>query len=293
MNSKNDDKINLIIQTYYELNKDRMEEYLLCIIENLNNPYVKKIYNLLEDDNSESLLPISVTQHPKYERSLLGNWITYKDAFDFCNEKLYGQFCGLINLDIMLDKESNWNEMIEHISLKQNNQMVFDQSRHEYDIKKNIKYLNKQFDKYYHAHTQDAWFFQCPLHVDDCNFQLGVMDCDNAIADRINKSGYFVLNKAIEYKIFHVHSHEIRVKVEQVKDKKIITQIAEQKAQGYKFVCNFDKVIHLSICQICKQFKVPKVDYQEFSKLNFNCLFEKYKKINDIVNNRLMLNNKA
>ena len=67
--------------------------------------------------------------------------------------------------------------------------------------------MDENFAKMYHANTQDAWLFKTPL---DCNnknisfdFELGFLGCDNAIAERLYKSGYKVINQPITYKIFH------------------------------------------------------------------------------------------
>jgi hypothetical protein len=56
----------------------------------------------------------------------------------------------------------------------------------------------------YHAHTQDAWFYRTPINVNDCDFELGLVGCDNAIAHRLKNSGYNVFNMVERFKIIHV-----------------------------------------------------------------------------------------
>ena len=67
--------------------------------------------------------------------------------------------------------------------------------------------MDPNFAKLYHANTQDAWLFKTPLECNnkniDFNFELGFLGCDNAIADRLYKSGYKVINQPMTYKIFH------------------------------------------------------------------------------------------
>jgi hypothetical protein len=106
---------------------------------------------------------------------------------------------------------------------KLNDGFIYAQSRHEFNITsdgKSIATMDDNFAKMMHSHTQDAWIFKTPIQIPnyitnyipnhiynhnhvDCDFEIGFLGCDNAIADRLVKSGYKLINQPITYKIFH------------------------------------------------------------------------------------------
>lgn len=190
--------LNIIIQFYNEKNNDRKEELLIALTQNLNNPYVKSVINLLEKDNKH--IPKEILEHPKYCEFELGKWYTYNDVFDFCNKNLKGKYCCIINLDMMLDPNSKWGNMKNDLD----NGYIYVLSRHEFDYMNDKIELDPNFIKLFHCNTQDGWFFKTPVRINDCDFEIGLLGCDNAIADRINRSGYKMLNKSIEYKLLHI-----------------------------------------------------------------------------------------
>lgn len=64
---------------------------------------------------------------------------------------------------------------------------------------------------YDHADSQDVWAFRGQINeVPDCDFGLGKPGCDNAIAERIQRSGYKVLNPSKSIKSIHLHTSGIR-----------------------------------------------------------------------------------
>ena len=236
--------LNIILQTYNETNPDRIEELKYCVMQNLNNPYIKYIHDFCEVDYEQgSRWTESFEKHPKYKKPLKWvtiqnpdiavnpeyhenkineNWLTYKRAFETANSyskysKDYGQYWCIINLDIFLDSKSNWNLITNLL----NDNFIFAQSRHEFNILSDGTIdakMDSNFAQMYHANTQDAWFFKTPILIngktniidnngcapfDIFDFHLGYLGCDNAIADRLVKSGYKVINQPITYKIFH------------------------------------------------------------------------------------------
>lgn len=190
--------LNIIIQFYNEKNQDRKDELVIALTQNLNNPYVKSVINLLEKDNKH--IPEEIAKHPKYCEYELSKWYTYKDVFDFCNKNLKNEYCCIINLDMMLDQTSKWSNMKSDLD----NGYIYALSRHEFDYLNDKIELDPNFVRLFHSNTQDGWFFKTPVQINDCNFEIGLLGCDNAIADRINKSGYKILNKALEYKLLHI-----------------------------------------------------------------------------------------
>jgi len=235
--------INIILQSYNETNVDRLNEFFYCIHQNLQNPYVKMIYDFgtgieYTENNNIELLELfknkyTIVKNNGDENNKNSNcenkWLTFEMAIDYANKQSVnkslntGDYWCILNLDIFLDNKSKWNTLRGQI----NNGFIYAQSRHEFSgygntdnntnnsnnntinskkLKENSK-MDSNFAKMYHANTQDAWLFKTPLDCNDknidYNFELGFLGCDNAIAERFMKSGYKVINQPLTYKIFH------------------------------------------------------------------------------------------
>ena len=208
--------LNIIFQSYNETNPERQKELLYCIQANLDNPYVSHIHDF--GYQSGKYLPDTITKHPKYIfvslSQLSGNtWLTYETAFKYSNlpENItkYGSYWGIINCDIFLEyQQSQWHLIRGQL----NSGFIFAQSRHEFNILPNgetVAKMDDNFAKMYHANTQDAWFYKAPMQIPtgnnavDVSFELGMLGCDNAIADRLVKAGYKVINQPETFKIMH------------------------------------------------------------------------------------------
>lgn len=188
--------INIIIQTYNEKNSDRRKELEYCILQNLNNIYVNIVFDLGDD----IYLDNNIMQHEKFKRVSHKEWLTFQQTFNFANENsINGNYWCLINLDIFLDHKSLWSLAKSYL----NNNYCIALSRHEYNGDINNSVMDTKFSKLYHAHTQDAWLFKTPIKVENINFEFGLLGCDNAIADRLLKSGLQVINLPITFKIYH------------------------------------------------------------------------------------------
>ncbi len=129
----------------------------------------------------------------------MNRWLSYADAFSYANSTLAGETCCLTNLDIFLDTSPKWLEMQELLS----RQMIFCLSRTEYSLDGQT-WIDPNMLKWALAVSQDAWIFRAPIYVENCDFGLGTLGCDNAIAHRIKKSGYTPVNAAQQFKIFHL-----------------------------------------------------------------------------------------
>jgi hypothetical protein len=189
----------LLIQTYHEKNIDRLNELIFCIISNLENVNVTKVINLCEGPH-DNYLPSVIRNHPKYICKNGFERLTYKKAFEYSNENLDNEIIGLINTDIMLVEDFKINELDKFLVKN----TIIANSRYEIDLSTSKIFLDETFKRMYHAHTQDAWFYRTPINVNDCDFELGLVGCDNAIAHRLKNSGYNVFNMVERFKIIHV-----------------------------------------------------------------------------------------
>ena len=170
---------------------------------------------------------MAITYANTYSRNMKNRYINGCAAKPIPN---YNYWC-IVNLDIFLDNASQWN----CIKGQLNNGYVYAQSRHEFTPSGSK--LDENFSKMFHANTQDAWLFKTPLEIGTCkhnscnyetyetydtfeneccytkysnsnkktsyDFEIGFLGCDNAIADRMYKSGYKIINQPSTYKIFH------------------------------------------------------------------------------------------
>ena len=323
--------MNIIFQSYNEHNIERRKELEYCINANLNNPYILYIHDLSAETDTLLYLPDIITKHPKYILSKICNttsntWLTYNTAFTYSNNveniNKYGSYWGIINCDIFLDDNSNWNLMRG----KMNSNFVYAQSRHEFNIlynKISIK-LDETFSKLYHSTTQDGWFYKAPLTIYhtiqnenenekdkeqeqeqeqeleleniniSINFELGMLGCDNAIADRLIKFGYKVINQPETFKLLHYDiarsknsSNFLEKHVNETLDKHNNNNNNKPKnkhpeRQGCYLVPNYDALLGLT-----QNIDLNKI----INSIGGISNFEKYKIISEIYSSRIIINN--
>ena len=263
--------INIILQSYPETNTNRTQELKYCIRKNLENPYVKIVYDFgsgielfdnTDDDNNLK---------QKYKQIINTKWLTFEMAINFANStnstnSTNSEYWCIMNLDIFLDSKSNWNNIRGQL----NNGFIYAQSRHEFNIiekTKIVAQMDSNFSQLYHANTQDAWLFKTPIECQnknsngngngiDFDFELGFLGCDNAIADRFVKSGYKVINQPMTYKIYHydiakgktstnyLEKHTKETK--DMTDKMIKPKNKYPERDGSYLVPNYDQMLSMS-----------------------------------------------
>ena len=321
--------INIILQSYKETNPERLKEIEYCIIKNLENPYVNSIHdfgNLITDTyvsgNSTPSFDIynsfnsSISSNSSESNSNSNNknisdnkfydikyikihnennkWMTYDMAFQYANDVSdidFGNYWCIINLDIFLDSNSNWNLT----KGKLNDGYIYAQSRHELNIPYHgdiTAKMDETFAKMMHSHTQDAWLFKTPIiirsHI-NYDFEIGFLGCDNAIADRLVKSGYKLINQPITYKIFHydtakgkTSSNFIEKHKSEFKEKKDKPKNKYPERIGSYMVPNYDQLlgsdIYIDIINI-------------ISGLGGCSNIESYEFISKIMSDRIIMNN--
>ncbi len=103
-----------------------------------------------------------------------------------------------INLDIFLDPAVGWPALVQILQQK----IVFCLSRTEFNAD-GTSFQDPGLLAWAFANSQDAWLFRSPIYVDRCDFGVGTLGCDNAIAHRIKEAGYLPVNAAQQFRIFH------------------------------------------------------------------------------------------
>lgn len=198
MNEKKEEYgLHLLIQYCNSSDSQRQNEYDYCVEANLSNPKLAAIYNFKEFN---TLVPAKIKNHSKYREIAASRWLRYSDAFTFANIFLRNKAVGLCNLDIFLDHNAQW-EVVKNFG-SQN--LILALSRHEYDGKGSAK-KDEHLQKLNYANSQDAWMWASPLFIDiaSCDFRIGKLGCDNAIAHRLKQAEYHLLNSPNQFKIFH------------------------------------------------------------------------------------------
>ena len=224
-------------------------------------------------------------------------WMTYDMAFQYANDVCsmdFGNVWCIINLDIFLDANSNWNM----INGKLNEGFIYAQSRHEFNISVDGQMTAKMddnFAKMMHAHTQDAWLFKTPIQIPskiNCDFEIGFLGCDNAIADRLVKSGYKLINQPITYKIFHydvakgktssnfMEKHSKESKIQEEKKNKPKNKYPERI--GSYLVPNYDQILDSG-----KDIDIINI----ITGLGGCSNLESYEFISKIMSDRIIMNN--
>ena len=186
-----DNPIFLFYQFFIHPNEERYNEIKYCLLKNVQNKFVDKIYLLNERIYSDKELGVS---SDKIIQIVIHKRLTYYDAFHFISKNIYG-FCCLLNADIYFDT-TLYN--LKRASKK----YMFAQLRFEND---SIEYRND---------CQDSWLFHSK-HVNvlvnkDCDFQLGMPGCDNRILYIFYKCGFTLINDPYFIKTHHFHSTNIR-----------------------------------------------------------------------------------
>ena len=296
--------INIILQSYPESNPERVKELHYCLKKNLENPYVKMVYDfgsgidLFDNGDGDGDLK------KKYTQMSNSKWLTFEMAIQFANTKhdlntSNNEYWCILNLDIFLDEKSPWNTIRGQL----NNGFIYAQSRHEFNIidtgteHKIVASMDKNFAQMLHANTQDAWLFKTPFNNNkeiDFDFELGFLGCDNAIADRFVKAGYKVMNQPMTYKIFHYdiakgktssnylekHSKETKEKT----DKMIKPKNKYPERKGSYLVPNYDQMLSMT--------GGKDIDMIQFINNLGGCShFEKYEFISKLFSDRIIITN--
>jgi len=204
------DKVILITQYYKIINDDieyrdkRQQEIDYCLQKNYVNKYIDEIHLILEEDYDFSFIEnktdITVV------KNITGKRINFKDVFSYCNEKLEGCICILINSDIYLDEsieivkniDFNIGPLFISLNRYENDSDELPSLLHGLEIDdatfKNCEVFLKPFQP--SIWSQDAWIWRGPIaNIDDrFDFSLGTVGCDNYMNYLMHDIGYNLLN---------------------------------------------------------------------------------------------------
>jgi hypothetical protein len=198
----------ILITTYYvSSNEDRNNEIKKCLLMNIENKNIDKIY-LLNNQNFDLSFIKDKTLINKVEQiiiSLDDNYIlNYKDAIMFINNKLKNKICILSNSDIYFDDSLS---MINPKNIIGNFYALL-----RYDEDQNgIKQIFTRFNKPRND-SQDCWIFKSPLKIDlsKIDFTFRTLGCDSLFAKYVYDTGLKVSNPSYDIITVHVHNTDFR-----------------------------------------------------------------------------------
>lgn len=185
--------INLYIPYFKFDNEERNKEILNAIVSNLKLNYIDKIYLLCE--NQESL--DFIKRHTNEKTILIpqNKRVTYYDVFQKSNENTNKDDINiLLNNDIILKRF----DKIFHF-LNRNNVFLCI-SRHEKD------------GQLIHIPdiSQDIWVWKGLNRIKNCDFPMGKLGCDTALAYMAKQSGYETINPCKQLIALHSHASNYR-----------------------------------------------------------------------------------
>jgi hypothetical protein len=247
--------LHLIIQYCNDPRPARQAEYDECLRRNLDNPHIAAVHNLVEP---QTVVAEPFRLHAKHREHALPRWMTYRDAFEYASAHLSGQICALANLDIFLDPASLWDQVAPMLD----SNLVLCLSRMEFNPD-GPPFKDPGLNQMAFANSQDAWVFRAPIEVPACDFEIGTLGCDNAIAERFKRAGKVPVNLADRFRIFHY---------DRARGKNFANQAAVHAAeqaqrshphphpeqQGQYLVPNMDQV--KSVDQVLHALRVGEID---------------------------------
>ncbi len=195
--------ITLFTTFYIPCQPQRLVEYINCLRINLSNPSIEKIKVLLETKKSHSDTNLSFLEeikHEKLEIIQIDQRPVYSDFFTIANQIGSSKVIAICNADIYFDETSKI-EVAETIS----SDSFWTISRYNED-EENKWTLTERAD----IGSHDCWVFRTPIRSFQSNYHLGILGCDQIIAQRAVEAGLMVSNPCLSIVLRHLHRSEVR-----------------------------------------------------------------------------------
>lgn len=191
-----------LLTSYYLIKKtdsksiERNNELTECLINNINNDLISKIY-LFVDDSEAKLKALELDTKNKIEIISEGKQPLCSDFFLYANENLKGKICMISNSDIYLyicDTDC---------FIRMGEKDVFALSRHE----KNLKCEVMGFG------SHDSYIFRSPIKIDYIENLAHIQNLagsDDSIVNNLIDSGNNLYNPCFQIMIVHLHESNVR-----------------------------------------------------------------------------------
>jgi hypothetical protein len=178
----------------------RAEEYKTCLLKNLDNPNIDEVRVVLETDEENDYGFLQGLVHEKLKIHGVGQRPYYSELFSLANQQGDGNIVIICNGDIYFDHCTNWKD-IESVSEND----FWSVSRYN-ESPEGEWVLFDQADKGSH----DCWVLRTPIRTFSSDYHLGIIGCDQLIAQRAVEAGFRVANPCLSITCRHLHRSNIR-----------------------------------------------------------------------------------
>lgn len=228
--------INLFVQVYKSSNQQRQKQLDFCLMKNKQNKNIK-VYQLNNQDR-----------------------VTFKDFFKLVNNISGEDDINIIaNSDIVFD-----DSVIKFKRMSKNTACVVGRWEGAVLDGENINNSN-----IWHQHKKngaDSWVFRGKIkQVPDCDFGLGIWGCDTALAERLRRTKYYVVNPSLDIYNYHIHKSNYR------------TNQFPQVSYPWNYqiwICSIDELVKKNETELNEQTNINFTNkiWRQYNDDNFCCL---------------------
>ena len=202
---KRDNDINLIMQFYIDKITNRQQEIRKCLLFNVKNIFINKIYLFNERLYSNEELGI---ESEKIIQIVIGKRLIFENIFNYIEDYNINGYIVIANSDIFFDLSI---DNIKTCDFKEKNILTL--CRYEYNNNSNLDtclIFNEG-----RPDSQDAWIFHSDINIEKdkrkiFDFSMGKPGCDNKIIYLFQILGYQCYNEPTIVKAYHYHNVRIR-----------------------------------------------------------------------------------
>jgi FkbM family methyltransferase len=186
----------LLTGFYRDPDQNRRAELYECLQRNVEAERLDEIHLFLEEPLAQ-LPPGPPFNSAKVQLVPHGQRVTFRDLFVYANRQLAGATVIIANADIFFD----------HTLARLDG----------YDLSGTLLCISRwdvradgSASLFEHPGSQDAWIFRAPIRSFYCNFNLGVLGCDNRLAWEAEQVGLKVTNPSRSVRANHLHLSQVR-----------------------------------------------------------------------------------
>lgn len=183
---------NLFTSYFIVKNISRQKEFDQCLLNNIKCKDIDRIFLLIEYPIESELV-----NHEKVTTILIKGRPTYNVFFELIN-----RHSQINDWNIISNSDIYFDDTLSNISKYETGKICLALTR--WEVKRDrIELLNR-------VDSQDCWMIKGHVLNVRGDFELGKCGCDNAIADRLYKGGYDVVNPSKTIKTYHLHNSDFR-----------------------------------------------------------------------------------
>jgi len=191
----------------------RQQEIDYCLEQNINNPFIHKIYLLNEKEYSNPLF-----KSKKIEQIIINDRLKYSYAIEFANKNCKDDIVIIANNDIYFDETLL---ILDHLDEKEYIDKLIVLTRYERNEDNEIlsqdkipHYYSKHYKTFFKSQriwSHDAWIFKGKMQYFPCDFYLGVHGCEGAFITQLKKNTNIKVQNGYPYiKAIHYHLSKFR-----------------------------------------------------------------------------------